>query len=93
MLRASLLASAALLAALAAAPPASAFLLARPTAATATPWDAESNGALAAAGGGAPWAWEPLPDPLAVCLDGSQYGLVTCIGAAPKTFYISIQGG
>lgn len=40
------------------------------------------------------YAWEPLPDPLAVCLDGSQYGLVTCIGTGPiKNWTLSFQGG
>ena len=71
---------------------ASAFVLARPTRDSPTPWFAETSGAVGA--GATPWAWEPLPDKLAVALDGSQYGLVTCIGAAPiKTVYISIQGG
>jgi len=62
--------------------PSSAFLLARPTRDSPTPWFAETSAAVGA-GAGAAWRWEPLPDPMAVCLDGSQYGLVTCIGAAP----------
>jgi hypothetical protein len=74
-----------------------AFTLARPTALSATPWDADAAPPLDAATralGAQPWTWEPLPDAEAVCLDGSQYGLVTCIGAGPiKTTYINIQGG
>lgn len=77
---------------------ATAFLLARPTPQSARPWDAESSAPLTLAareaGAAQPWAWEPLPDAEAVCLDGSQYGLVNCIGSGPiKTVYISIQGG
>ena len=80
-----------------AAAPAGAFLLARPTPFTQTPWDAESNPPLTRemrALGAGPWRWEPLPDAEAVCLDGSQYGLVTCFGSGPiKTIYVSIEGG
>ena len=85
------------LCALALAAPALAFTLARPTALSATPWDADTAPPLAPATralGATPWTWEPLADTEAVCLDGSQYGLVTCIGAGPiKTTYINIQGG
>ena len=74
-----------------------AFTLARPTALSATPWDADAAPPLDAAAralGAQPWTWEPLPDAEAVCLDGSQYGVVTCVGAGPiKTTYINIQGG
>jgi len=39
-------------------------------------------------------SWEPLPDPTALCLDGSQYGLLTCVGDGPiVNFTIGIQGG
>ena len=74
-----------------------AFTLARPTALSAMPWDADAappRDAAARALGAVPWTWEPLPDVEAVCLDGSQYGVVTCVGAGPiKTTYINIQGG
>lgn len=40
------------------------------------------------------WEYEELPDPNALCLDGSRYGLITCIGPGPIiNFTISIQGG
>jgi hypothetical protein len=73
------------------------FVLPSATEHTRTPWDAESNPPLTpelAARGAVPWTWEPLPDTSAVCLDGSQYGLVVCGGAGPyTTVTINLQGG
>lgn len=69
-----------------AAAPARGFELARPSALSARPYAAEDAPPLSArarALGAVPWTWEPLPDTEAVCLDGSQYGLVTCVGAGP----------
>jgi len=41
-----------------------------------------------------PWSWEPLTGTDAVCLDGSQYGVVSCVSPSGpmKTAYIEIQG-
>ena len=41
-----------------------------------------------------PWTWEPLAGTDAVCLDGSQYGVVSCVSPSGpmKTAYIEIQG-
>ena len=59
---------------------------------TGMPWDAESSPPLTS--GAVPWSWVPLPDTQAVALDGTQYGLVTCIGSGPLTsFILNIQGG
>ena len=36
----------------------------------------------------------PLPDPEALCLDGSRYGIFVCLGAPTATqWQIGIQGG
>lgn len=90
-------AAALLLAPVAAAAGTPRFVLPAATEHTPTPWDAESNPPLTpalAARGAVPWSWEPLPDPTAVCLDGSQYGLVICGGAGPyETVTINLQGG
>jgi hypothetical protein len=45
-------------------------------------------------GDASPWAWEPLTGTDAVYLDGSQYGVVSCVfpDQPMKTAYIEIQG-
>ena len=64
-----------------------AFLLAKPDS-----WVAEK--CPPRSGDSSPWAWEPLTGTDAVCLDGSQYGVVSCVSPDQpmKTAYIEIQG-